>query len=664
MPTFFMLSDADDELIRPENFLVTGLNLTGTADNDILRGGALDARLFGLGGADLIFGSGGNDYIDGGDEDGPGDRLYGGGGADSVYGGGGDDYMFGDAGNDLVDGEGGMDQIDGGAGDDVLRGGDGADYLHDDIGSNIMVGGAGNDHLLAMGPGADRLEGGADNDMLEGGTGHDSLYGGAGMDAFNIGAAAGSMIPSNVLVSGGDGDDRIAIFPGTTATKVHASGGAGSDLFVFAYGTHDEAIFIDDFSAGAGGDRLAFGGMLPFPHLNPFGAPGYARLLQQGSDTLVQIDVDGAADTAGSFRTVGILTGVQAQDLIPNNFAEGYNQDGSQHGKTIEAGSGNDKLYGGVLDDTIDGGAGNDQVWANDGNDVVHGGDGNDDLSGSSGNDLLGGGAGDDYLHGQDGNDTLNGGGGDDMLDGHIGDDVVNGGDGNDQLYGSGGGNDVFNGGNGNDRIGAYGGQVVADGGAGDDTISSEGTAGLLNGGSGNDIIKVQTDADVGAFGGAGRDRIEIYANDYLAQGRVVANGGEGDDAIILIRETQNSNLVTAIGGDGSDRFGVVGSVGTSIFSVRDFAVGAGGDRIDVSALLSVAVPPGDPFVSGALRYLQSGNDTLVQFDADGAAGPQANFVTMMKLQGVLATTLTTENLITVVEPAVVGVVAAEWAMG
>nr|WP_308605793.1 type I secretion C-terminal target domain-containing protein [Massilia sp. DJPM01] len=210
------------------------------------------------------------------------------------------------------------------------------------------------------------------------------------------------------------------------------------------------------------------------------------------------------------------------------------------------------------------------------------------------------------------------------------------------------GGSDVFNGGNGNDRMSVNYGQYVLDG--------------LLNGGSGNDIIKVQTDGEVGAFGGSGNDRIEINANDYLAQGRVLANGGEGDDAIILTRETQKSNLVTAIGG--SDRFGVVGSVGTSMFGVRDVAVGAGGDRIDVSALLNGAVPPGDPFASGVLRYLQSANDTLVQFDADGAAGAQANFVTMMKLQGVLATTLTAAKLITAVEPALVGLaaVAGGWA--
>ncbi|NHZ95798.1 calcium-binding protein [Massilia sp. CCM 8734] len=645
MSTFFMLSAADDELLRPANFLVTGLILTGTANNDILRGGALDDRIFGLGGADLIRGAGGNDYIEGGDEDGSGDRLYGGDGADSVFGGAGDDVMFGDAGNDALDGEGGTDQIDGGAGDDLVRGGDGRDFLADNLGSNVLLGDAGDDSLSATGAGADRLDGGTGNDAL------------------TVRAAPGSTAPGEWLLSGGDGNDTLGFHATAAPIVVHASGGAGSDAFAFSQGVHGETIIIDDFVAGPGGDKLAIGSLQPYYNSNPFGAPGYARLLQQGGDTLVQIDADGAAGSAATFRTVATLLGVRAQDVLPNNFVEGYNQDGSINGMQVQAGSGNDFILGGVLNDTIHGGAGNDSLLGYFGDDVLRGDDGVDDLDGSYGNDLLDGGAGGDYLTGAEGNDTLYGGAGDDLLSGKEGNDMLYGGDGDDQLFAE-GSNDTLNGGNGNDSVSAYYGSYVIDGGAGDDLINTAAIDGLLNGGGGNDTIKVQTDADVGAFGGAGNDRIEINANDYLAQGRVVASGGEGDDAIILTRQTQNSNLVTAIGGGGSDRFGVVGSVGTSIFSVRDFAVGAGGDRIDVSALLGGAVPAGDPFASGVLRYLQSGNDTLVQFDADGAAGAQAGFVTMMKLQGVLATSLTPENLMTVVEPALVGVAAVGWAMG
>ncbi|NHZ65038.1 calcium-binding protein [Massilia genomosp. 1] len=662
MTTFFMLSEADDELLRPANFLATGLTLTGTANNDILRGGALDDLIFGLGGADLIRGAGGNDYIDGGDEDGPGDRLYGGDGADSVFGGAGDDVMFGDAGNDVLDGEAGSDQIDGGAGDDLVSGGDGRDFLTDNLGSNILIGGAGDDSLSATGAGADRLEGGAGNDGLEGGNGNDSLYGGAGHDSLTARAAPGSTASGEWLLSGGDGDDTLGFHATAAPIMVHASGGAGSDAFAFSQGVHGETIIIEGFVAGPGGDKLAIGSLQPYYNSNPFGAPGYARLLQQGSDTLVQIDADGALGGAATFRTVATLPGVRAQDVLPNNFVEGYNQDGSLNGMLVQAGGGSDFILGGVLNDTLHGGAGDDHLLGYFGADVLRGEDGVDDLDGSYGNDLLDGGAGGDYLTGAEGNDTLYGGAGDDLLAGKEGDDLLYGGDGDDQLFGE--GNDMLNGGNGNDSMSAYYGSYVIDGGAGDDLINTAAIDGLLNGGGGNDTIKLQTDADVGAFGGAGRDRIEITANDYLAQGRVVASGGEGDDVIILTRQTQNANLVTAIGGGGSDRFGVVGSVGTSIFSVRDFAVGAGGDRIDVSALLGGAVPPGDPFASGVLRYLQSGNDTLVQFDADGAAGAQADFVTMMKLQGVLATSLTAENLITVMEPLVVGVAAAEWGMG
>ncbi|MDQ1924701.1 calcium-binding protein [Massilia pseudoviolaceinigra] len=671
MTTFFMMSDPDGGPRRPVNFLVTGLTLTGTENSDFLQGGELDDQLFGLGSGDLLFGEGGNDYIDGGDEEeGDGDRIFGGDGADSVFGGAGNDTIAGEQGSDLIDGDAGWDRINGGEGDDLLRGGEGGDVLRDDSGNNILVGGPGTDSLDAFGTGADRLDGGADDDVLSGGEGNDSLYGGAGTDSLFVASmAGGGVVVSNVLVAGGDGEDRINFGTGTAALTVHATGGSGSDLFIFYDRVHEENIIIDDFVPGAGGDRFSLGQLFESSFANPFGVAGIARLVQQGNDTLLQLDEDGAAGTASTFHTIATLTGVRAQDVLPNNFFEGYNPDGSNNGMTVYGTSGDDQVFAGVLNDSIYGGAGNDQLWGQLGDDLLSGGDGNDDLNGYSGNDVIDGGAGGDYLNGHDGNDTLTGGRGNDLLAGHEGDDQLFGGEGDDLMFGD-GGNDVFNGGSGNDTMSGYRGNDVLDGGAGDDLMRAVDMSGLLNGGRGNDILKVQSDGDVGAFGGSGNDLIEINANDYLARGRVVANGGDGDDAIILLRETQNSNEISAIGGAGTDRFGVVGTLGTSTFTVRDFAVGAGGDRIDVSALLAGAVPPGDPFASGVLRYLQSGADTLVQFDADGAAGAAWGFLTMMALQGVAATALTPENLITEApagvsaEPGLVGVVAMESGIG
>jgi Ca2+-binding RTX toxin-like protein len=109
----------------------------------------------------------------------------------------------------------------------------------------------------------------------------------------------------------------------------------------------------------------------------------------------------------------------------------------------IEAGAGNDTVYGGTGDDVLDGGTGND---------VVYGGAGNDTVYGGAGNDTIDGGSGDDVIHGGPGNDVIDGGAGDDVIYGGSGDDVINGGADNDTIYG-GSGNDTISGGRGDDLL-------------------------------------------------------------------------------------------------------------------------------------------------------------------------------------------------------------------
>jgi Ca2+-binding RTX toxin-like protein len=81
----------------------------------------------------------------------------------------------------------------------------------------------------------------------------------------------------------------------------------------------------------------------------------------------------------------------------------------------IDAGAGNDTVYGGN---------GNDTVWGDSGDDLLFGGAGNDLMYGGADNDLLDGGRGDDTLWGGDGNDHLIGGLGVDNLIGGAGRDV------------------------------------------------------------------------------------------------------------------------------------------------------------------------------------------------------------------------------------------------
>ena len=131
---------------------------------------------------------------------------------------------------------------------------------------------------------------------------------------------------------------------------------------------------------------------------------------------------------------------------------------------TIDAGSGNDVVYGGrsiadSLDtaDRIYGGLGSDTIYGNYGNDTINGAD--TSLNSLDGADMIYGGRGSDVIFGDAGNDSLYGGGGiahpadeTDTLFGEDGNDYILGNGGDDWLYGD-GGNDTIYGGLGADYI-------------------------------------------------------------------------------------------------------------------------------------------------------------------------------------------------------------------
>ena len=172
----------------------------------------------------------------------------------------------------------GADQVSGGAGDDMLFGNDGDDWL---IG----------------GDGADGLHGGLDNDRMDGGAGNDSLMGNSGNDVLNGDAGDDALFGSlgNDVLRGGAGSDSL-------------SGGAGADRFVFdALGQGVDVI--SDFGAG---DVLAIGNLL-----SGFAAgqeADFVRLLNDGANTTVQLDVDGAAN-GSAYQDLVVLTGVTGTTL-------------------------------------------------------------------------------------------------------------------------------------------------------------------------------------------------------------------------------------------------------------------------------------------------------------------------------------------------------------
>jgi Ca2+-binding RTX toxin-like protein len=120
----------------------------------------------------------------------------------------------------------------------------------------------------------------------------------------------------------------------------------------------------------------------------------------------------------------------------------------------VFAGDGNDTidLTGVARPSVINAGAGDDVVWGGKARDVIFGRAGNDQLHGQGGNDMLFGGKGDDALYGGDGRDFLFGGDGNDQLYGGAGHDFLFGGYGDDQLHG-GDGYDLLWGGPGTDHF-------------------------------------------------------------------------------------------------------------------------------------------------------------------------------------------------------------------
>jgi Ca2+-binding RTX toxin-like protein len=284
----------------------------------------------GSSGTDDIFGLGGNDTLRGGGGD---DRLWG--GFDSDFGDGipdGDDRLFGEAGNDTLIGADGNDSLDGGSGDDSLNGGPG-------------------------------------NDTLIGGTGRDSFF---DSDGFNV-------------LNGGDDNDHFQVFLSVGSAST-VTGGAGADFYFLdpaspslASGTTDQNYLITDFEVGSGGDELYLLGLLALAPTYAGGDPralGFLNLVQDGANTRVEWDRDGAAGSAFGSTLMVTLQNVVATTLTSNNLSGLIF--GTEEDETLEGGSDDDLIFGAGGNDTLTGFAGNDTLDGGPGADRMEGGGGGD----------------------------------------------------------------------------------------------------------------------------------------------------------------------------------------------------------------------------------------------------------------------------------------------
>jgi len=144
-------------------------------------------------------------------------------------------------------------------------------------------------------------------------------------------------------------------------------------------------------------------------------------------------------------------------------------------------------------------------------------------------------------------------------------------------------------------------------------------------------------------IGGLGNDQITAASSD----GAQTIDGGDGDDTIIHYYRISASTITT---GTGSDTIELAyAAIGAAAITVTDFTTGGGGDLFrltgaDGALLDQLSGWDGSSNPFGAfLRLQQSGSDTVLQWDQDGAAGG-ASWETLVVFQNTTAGDFTDAN--------------------
>jgi len=435
-----------DGMQRGEFISVERVIFRGGLGNDVVRGGGTLDTLVGNAGDDVLDGWLGNDTLSGGlgndtliGGEGLDTATY----VNSTVGvnvdlriQGTGQYTVGEGIDTLV----GIEYLTGSSFSDNLRGNDDFNLIVDNAvdptatalsQTDSLFGYGGNDSILVTRAAAAvatnvNMDGGDGNDFIELRSGTVSMAlaanaaGLSGTTYLGLGATSNDRNTDVVTVDSGAGDDRI-ILTGVASATVNAGSGAdivsvsmrgasnvnnyqltlgsGADIIQFGVGTSAanstevaatvHTNRVTDFQIGNAGDRFEMTDFLNrgltgyTVNSNAF-ASGHLRLVQSGTDLLLQSDGDGAG-TVNSFVTVF---------TISNGYTGGFtafNFDGA---------IGNFTLTGFAIDETIIGATGNDILSGMDGNDVLSGLAGNDTLIGGTGNDILLGGIGNDIIDG------------------------------------------------------------------------------------------------------------------------------------------------------------------------------------------------------------------------------------------------------------------------
>jgi Ca2+-binding RTX toxin-like protein len=560
--------------------------ITGTDENDTLKGYATADTLNGGAGADTMAGDLGDDVLDGGTGN---DYLGGGYGNDTIYGGTGEDRLNGEEGNDT---------LDGGTGNDSLRGGTGADT-----------------YLFGRGSGQDTI--------------YNYNYGAVGTEADMIVLGAG-ISPTDVTLKRSDYDLIIGV-NGTSDTLLvkyyFGNDGIAAQAvqqIKFADGTSWYANTIKARVLMGTGENDTLTGYATNDLLN--GGTGADRMAGGlGNDTYVvdnTSDVVSEATNAGTDlvqSSVNYKLGANLENLTLSGKAN-LRGTGNTLNNTLTGNTGNNVLNGGTGADTMAGGLGNDTYVVDNTRDVVsEAANAGRDLVRSSVSYTLGanlenlaltgkanlsgtGNALNNVLTGNAGANTLTGGAGNDTLNGGTGADKLLGGTGNDTYVVDNTADVVAEAANAgtdlvqssvNHTLGANlenlaltgTAAINGTGNALNNVLTGNNAANVLNGGTGadrmagglgNDTYVVDNTADVVAeAANAGTDLVQSSVNHTLGAnlenlaltGTAAINGTGNALNNILIGNTANNVLN---GGTGADR--MAGGLGNDTYVVDNTA--------------------------------------------------------------------------------------------
>lgn len=251
----------------------------------------------------------------------------------------------------------------------------------------VQLGSAGDDRINFLddgrkvyvngGMGDDRITGGRSADFLVGGAGDDRLFGGSGNDSF-IGGAGSDVI------FGGNGKDTVIFAPATDGMD-HVDLGAGMDV-VSVSATAGSQIRLTFTSAEVGNGMARDSRTMT----NQDGDLAVRLALEDGSD--IPMDVAGRFDDEGirfvasagaTFDVRDLVSGAARGDqfgvvALGTDGTDMFNERASMVNTYVNAGAGEDWLYGGMGNDFLVGGTGNDWLSGREGNDSMLGGAGND----------------------------------------------------------------------------------------------------------------------------------------------------------------------------------------------------------------------------------------------------------------------------------------------